>query len=227
MLRSFTSQSLTRACAYPSYFSSFVNNNNNNNIFQLPMENKHSQDTVEGMKDEQREGYCKEAAGDYNHSNSTSDYILPHLLNLYASRATARDFEIYAPNATFEDPLMRAEGVKQIKSSFYSLGKVFRESRIVEYNITEKEISPGNKEILIDSKQYYKFLGKDIHMISLIKLYTEGGKVVRHEDCWDKNPLRNRETVKVPLVGRMMEVSRRASMLLTHVLMGCGKDPTM
>ncbi|MCD7457439.1 hypothetical protein HAX54_035087 [Datura stramonium] len=218
MLRSFTSQSLTRATLNPSsYFSSFITNNN---IFQHPMENKHPKDTVEGMKDEQREGYCKEPAGD-------SDYILSHLLNLYASRATRQDFEIYAPNATFEDPLMRAEGVKQIKSSFYSIGKVFSESRIVEYNITEKEISPGNKEILIDNKQYYKFLGKDIHMVSLIKLYTEGGKVVRHEDCWDKKPLRNRETVKVPLVGRLLEVSRRASMLLTHALMGCGKDPTM
>lgn len=191
------------------------------------MENKHTKDTVERMKDEQREGYCKEVHSDYNPSNCASDYILPHLLNLYASRATRKDFEIYAPNATFEDPLMRAEGVKQIKSSFYSLGKVFSESRIVEYNVTEKEISPGNKEILIDNKQYYKFLGKDIHMISLIKLYTEGGKVVRHEDCWDKKPLRNRETVKVPLVGRMMEVSRRASMLVTHALMGFGKDPTV
>lgn len=28
----------------------------------------------------------------------------------YGSRATARDFEIYAPNATFEDPLMCAHG---------------------------------------------------------------------------------------------------------------------
>lgn len=28
----------------------------------------------------------------------------------YNSTATAKDFEIYAPNATFEDPLMRAHG---------------------------------------------------------------------------------------------------------------------
>ncbi|XP_015160037.1 putative late blight resistance protein homolog R1B-12 isoform X2 [Solanum tuberosum] len=105
--------------------------------------------------------------------------------------------------------------------------KVFSESRIVEYNVIQKEISPGNKEILIENKQYYKFLGKDIHMISLIKLYTEGGKVVRHEDCWDKKPLWNRETMKVPLVGRVMKVSRRASMLFTDALMGFGKDPSM
>lgn len=36
----------------------------------------------EDMKDEQREGYCKEVAGDHYPSNSASDYILPHLLNL-------------------------------------------------------------------------------------------------------------------------------------------------
>lgn len=47
------------------------------------------------------------------------NYLLKVLLNLiylinfyfrYGSCASAKDFEIYAPNATFEDPLMRAEG---------------------------------------------------------------------------------------------------------------------
>ncbi|CAH9122054.1 unnamed protein product [Cuscuta epithymum] len=154
-----------------------------------------------------------------------SDDILSHILNLYASKATPKDFEIYVPDATFEDPLMCAHGVKQIKSSFYSLGKVFSESRIVDYSITENDISPGKKEILIDNKQYYKFWGRDIHMISLIKLYTEGGKVVRHEDWWDKKPPRSRKTVKVPVVGRIFELSRRASMFATHAMMGFGKDP--
>nr|GLL40158.1 uncharacterized protein LOC109176823 [Ipomoea trifida] len=115
--------------------------------------------------------------------------------------------------------------VSQIKSAFYSLGKIFSESRIVEYSLTENEISPGKKEILIDNKQYYKFMGRDINMVSLIKLYTDGGKVVRHEDCWDKKPLRNQNTVTLPLVGRMFELSRRASMLATHAMMGFGRDP--
>ncbi|KAG5575006.1 hypothetical protein H5410_055140 [Solanum commersonii] len=44
---------------------------------------------------------------------------------------------------------------------------------------------------------------------------------------WDKKPLRNRETVKVPIVGRMIEVSRKVSTLLTHALIGFGKDPSM
>ncbi|XWS65681.1 hypothetical protein CRYUN_Cryun05aG0134200 [Craigia yunnanensis] len=155
----------------------------------------------EDKRDYMKEAECmgKEAC----ESNPTkvkrlSDDIMPHLLNL----------------------------VKQIKSAFYSLSKVFSESRIVEYSVTEKVTSAGKQEILIDNKQQYKFLGRNIDMISLIRLSVEDGKVVRHEDWWDKKPLRNRETVKLPFVGRMMELTRRGSMLATHALMGFGKDPT-
>ncbi|KAK2971286.1 hypothetical protein RJ640_001312 [Escallonia rubra] len=144
----------------------------------------------------------------------------------YGSCATPRDFEIYAPNATFEDPLMCAHGIKQIKSAFYSLSKVFSESKIVEYSIKENLISQGKKEVLIDNKQHYKLFGKGIDVISLIRLYVENGKVVRHEDWWDKKPLWNRETAKLPLVGRIVETTRRGSMLVTHALMRFGKDPS-
>ncbi|KAK7356542.1 hypothetical protein VNO80_15815 [Phaseolus coccineus] len=154
-----------------------------------------------------------------------ADGIIPHILHLYGSCATSRDFEIYASNASFEDPLMCARGVKQIKSAFYSLPKLFKESKIVEYSIKENMVSPGKGEILIDNKQYYKFLGRSINMVSLIKLYIEEGKVVRHEDWWDKKPIRNRVTAKVSFLGRIAEVSRRGSMLATHLLMRFGKDP--
>ncbi|KAG4908232.1 hypothetical protein AAZX31_20G181000 [Glycine max] len=156
-----------------------------------------------------------------------ADHIIPHILHLYGSSATSRDFEIYAANASFEDPLMCAHGVKQIKSAFYTLPKVFKKSKIVEYSIKENMVSPGKGEILIDNKQYYKFLGKDINMVSLIKLYIEEGKVVRHEDWWDKKPISNRETAKLPLLGRIAEMTRRGSMLATHVLMRFGKDPNV
>ncbi|XP_011024159.1 PREDICTED: uncharacterized protein LOC105125427 [Populus euphratica] len=177
-------------------------------------------------EDETRECCSKESC-EYKPGKPISDDIIPHLLNLYGSCATPRDFEIYASNASFEDPLMCAHGVKQIKSAFYSLSKIFSESRIVEYSVEEKAVSPKKQEILIDNKQNYKFLGRSIDMISLIKLYVEDGKVVRHEDWWDKKPLRNRETIKFPMAGRFMETLRRGSMLATHAMMGFGKDPTM
>ncbi|GMG99494.1 hypothetical protein Nepgr_001334 [Nepenthes gracilis] len=197
----------------------------------LPFQNQTNQSRPpppEGVMDQASELVGKKAS-DIDASKSPKrfcDDIIPHILNLYASRATPRDFEIYAPDATFEDPLMSAHGVKQIKSAFYSLSKVFKESSIVEYNVEENTISPGKHEILIDNKQHYKFWGRDIDMISLIKLDVEEGKVVRHEDRWDKKPLLNRETVQVPLLGRMIEVARRGSMLATHAMMGFGKDPT-
>ncbi len=41
---------------------------------------------------------------------------------------------------------------------------------------------------------------------------------------WDKNPLKNREMVKVPLMGRTMEGICHGNMMVTHLLMGFGKD---
>jgi hypothetical protein len=151
--------------------------------------------------------------------------IIPQLLKLYDCTATPADYEIYAPKAVFEDPLMQAHGVKQIKSAFYSIPKVFKEAEIVDYTITEEETTPGSGEIRIDNLQRYKVAGKTINMVSLIKLQVQDGKVVRHEDLWNKNPLWNKNTIKVPLIGRVFEGLRRGNMMFTHLLMGFGKDP--
>ncbi|GLJ55483.1 hypothetical protein SUGI_1191500 [Cryptomeria japonica] len=152
--------------------------------------------------------------------------IIPHILNLYCCAATGSDFEIYHPNATFEDFYMRAYGVKEIKSVFYSVPKIVSEGKIVEYSVKENETSPGCGEILIDNKQIYKFLGKTINMTTLIVLQVENGKIIRHEDRWDVKPFMNRHTVSVPLLGRVAEGIRRCSVLMVHVMMGFGKDPT-
>ncbi|KAG0568491.1 hypothetical protein KC19_6G023000 [Ceratodon purpureus] len=109
-------------------------------------------------------------------------HIIPHILNLYNCTSTAADYEIYAPNATFEDPLMQAHGVAQIKSAFYAIPKVFKEGRMLEYTVEEEERTPNSGEIRLHNLQRYKVLSKTIDMRSLIKLQVEGGKVVRHED---------------------------------------------
>lgn len=160
-----------------------------------------------------------------NADKEISESIMPHILKLYGSCASSKDFEIYAPDAIFEDPLMRAHGVKQIKSAFYSVPKIFSESRIVEYTLKANATAPGNAEVLIENKQHYKIFGKNVELASLIKLKMENGKVVHHEDWWDKKPPKSRETVKLPVVGRVAEIARRGSMLVTHALMGFGKDP--
>jgi hypothetical protein len=99
----------------------------------------------------------------------------------------------------------------------------------VEYTVQENPTTGGSEtvEVLIDNKQHYKVLGKAVDLTSLIRLEVDGdGRVVKHEDRWDKKPLRNRDTVSFPLAGRLAEASRRGAMLLTHALMGFGKDPS-
>ncbi|KAL5569776.1 hypothetical protein UlMin_026351 [Ulmus minor] len=110
-----------------------------------------------------------------------------------------------------------------VKDRFFGFSYLLTILKMVKFFLT----SPGNGEILIDNKQHYKFLGKNIDVISLIKLDVLEGKVFRHEDWWDKKPLWNRDTIELPLVGRMIEISRRGSMLATHAMMRFGKDPTV
>jgi len=68
-------------------------------------------------------------------------------------------------------------GRKRLESSFtitWSRGSFL----VSKYNINNL----WEKQILIDNKQHYKIMGRNIDMISLIKLYVEDGKIVRHED---------------------------------------------
>ncbi|GLJ55484.1 hypothetical protein SUGI_1191510 [Cryptomeria japonica] len=198
-----------------------VSLNKNNVMAQTTSDKVGAQKRIEDSTSKEHEGIDQDKK-----LGTLSRDIVPHILNLYGCSAKAHDFEIYAPNATFEDPFMSANGVKQIKSAFYSIPKILSEGKIVEYSVQENETSPGSGEILIDNKQHYKVMGKTIDLTSLIALQVEHGKIIRHEDRWGKGPLKNRHTVSVPLVGRVAEGFRKCTGLITHAMMGFGKDPT-
>ncbi|KAH9566278.1 hypothetical protein CY35_04G123000 [Sphagnum magellanicum] len=74
--------------------------------------------------------------------------IIPHLFKLYDCTATAADYEIYAPKAVFEDPLMQAHGIRYLIHLMLSVWcetyKIFKEAQIVDYTITEEETAPGS-----------------------------------------------------------------------------------
>nr|TKR66409.1 exocyst subunit EXO70 family protein [Populus alba] len=135
-------------------------------------------------------------------------------------RYTAEDLERMLGEFFEGKTLNEPRRVKEIKSAFYSISKVSSESGIVEYSVKEKAILSAGKQ------EHNKFLGRNIDLISLIKLYIEDAKVVRHEDWWYKKPIGNRETTKFPLVGHSIKTLRRGSMLAAHSLTGFGKDPS-
>ncbi|CAI5977270.1 unnamed protein product, partial [Closterium sp. NIES-65] len=118
-----------------------------------------------------------------------SSKILPHLFKLYGCTARDEDFEIYSPDAKFDDPLMSANGLNQIKSAFYSMQVFFQEGRIVEYTLDETSTGDGSGMVVMDNKQNYKVWGRPFDVDSRIQLKVEGGKVVHHEDLWNKKPL--------------------------------------
>lgn len=62
--------------------------------------------------------------------------------------------------------------VKQIKSAFYSLSKVFSESRIVEYNIKENILPHGRREVN-NINTFYIYLYVFFSFDSFILFYFE------------------------------------------------------
>ncbi|CAI5996684.1 unnamed protein product [Closterium sp. NIES-64] len=86
-----------------------------------------------------------------------SSKILPHLFKLYGCTARDEDFEIYSPDAKFDDPL-----ILLLHASVFSRGE--------------------NSGVVMDNKQNYKVWGRPFDVDSRIQLKVEGGKVVHHED---------------------------------------------
>ncbi|CAI5481650.1 unnamed protein product [Closterium sp. Yama58-4] len=152
-----------------------------------------------------------------------SSKILPHLFKLYGCTARDEDFQIYSPYAKFDDPLMSAHGLNQIKSAFYSMQVLFQEGRIVEYTLEETSTGDGSGLVVMDNKQNYKVWGRPFDVDSRIQLKVEGGKVVHHEDLWNKKPLWSDPSNG--FFGWLGYAWRRSAMITTDVLMGRGKDP--
>lgn len=149
--------------------------------------------------------------------------ILPHIFRLYDLSAGPADYEIYNKSAVFEDPLMKATGLKQIKSAFYSMQSLFSEAGIKEYSVTETPSGESSVQIVVDNLQHYKAFGRVFDVVSRINLTVDDGLVTTHQDLWDKKPLATRKTQGV--MGWVSESSRAVNMTITHVLMGFGRDP--
>lgn len=147
--------------------------------------------------------------------------VLPRIFPLYDCTGGAKEFEVYRNDAIFEDPLMQANGVKQIKSAFYSM-HLFSECGIKEYSVVETPTDEGSGKLVVDNIQHYKLWGKEFDMVSRINLNVEQGLVTLHQDLWDKKPLAGTDNGGV--LGWTSQGCRRASMLLTHAMMGFGRD---
>ncbi|PVH78315.1 hypothetical protein DL98DRAFT_516811 [Cadophora sp. DSE1049] len=127
------------------------------------------------------------------------------VLDLFKGLPTHKKMSLWTDDATFADPLTKAQGRKQYEAQWWGLKAAFSEIEQQHHSIT----SSGNP-ITLDLKTRYKVKGIGAEKVieSVIKIHTDekGERVTGVEDRWNGNipegaiatALRNLNSVVVP-----------------------------
>lgn len=103
---------------------------------------------------------------------------------LFAGKPTLKKLQLWTDDATFADPLTKAEGRKQYEAQWYGLKAAFSEIEQLHQSVT----SSGNP-ITMDLKTRYKVKGIGIEQTieSVIKIHTDekGERITKVEDRWN------------------------------------------
>ncbi|KAF8865629.1 hypothetical protein BDZ45DRAFT_711174 [Acephala macrosclerotiorum] len=110
--------------------------------------------------------------------------LVGSVLDLFAGKPTLKKLQLWADDATFADPLTKAEGRKQYEAQWYGLKAAFSSIEQLHSQVT----SAGNP-ITMDLKTRYvvKGIGKEQTINSVIKIFTDesGERIKQVEDRWD------------------------------------------
>ncbi|CAG8676108.1 3171_t:CDS:2 [Funneliformis caledonium] len=115
--------------------------------------------------------------------------IFNHIVDLYCCKPTKECFKHYDDDAIFEDPLIYAAGLQNLKAQFYGLPKVFVKSTTQSCKILEN--TPNYLRFELEQKYVLPFVGRAMKINSQIKLEfsPENKKIIRHTDLWYGNPI--------------------------------------
>lgn len=106
---------------------------------------------------------------------------------LYSCAPKNSTYDIYAPNATFHDPIGLARGLDQIRAQFNGLPKLFAKSTVDRMVVLENPASlPATTTLIDQDVTYYMKPDKPTKTInSLVTLERdEQGKVLWHQEEW-------------------------------------------
>jgi len=127
------------------------------------------------------------------------------VLDLFKGLPTHKKMSLWADDATFADPITKAQGRKQYEAQWWGLKAAFSEIEQQHHSVT----SSGNP-ITMDLKTRYKVkgLGSEKVIESVIQIHTDaqGEKIVQVQDKWNGNlpegavatAFRNLNSVVVP-----------------------------
>ncbi|KAI1007876.1 hypothetical protein K3495_g345 [Podosphaera aphanis] len=107
------------------------------------------------------------------------------VLDLFKGKPTPTKLQLWAEDATFNDPLTKAQGRKQYEAQWYGLKAAFSEIETLHSQVT------STNPITLDLKSRYKikFIGKEQIISSVVKVYTDvdDTKITGVEDRWNGN----------------------------------------
>ena len=125
---------------------------------------------------------------------SLGDQIIESIFDVYTCQNSVnQDYIIdtfYNENAVFEDPIIIAHGIRQIKSQFHSLNSIFSKINVIRETALE-ETSLNGKTIVVSNTQIYKienqFFSKEISLDVITSLtFSDEGKIMYHRDVWQQ-----------------------------------------
>ncbi|KAH8757160.1 hypothetical protein F5882DRAFT_307297 [Hyaloscypha sp. PMI_1271] len=112
--------------------------------------------------------------------------LVGSVLDLFAGKPTLKKLQLWTDDATFADPLTKAEGRRQYEAQWYGLKAAFSEIEQLHQSVT----SSGNP-ITMDLKTRYKVkgVGSEQTIESVIKIHTtpSGDRITKVEDRWNGN----------------------------------------
>jgi len=118
--------------------------------------------------------------------NTQQKMIVGSVLDLFAGKPTLKKLQLWTDDATFNDPLTKAEGRKQYQAQWYGLAAAFSEIEQLHHSVT----SSGNP-LTLDLKTRYKVkgIGSEQLIESVVKIHTtpSGDRITGVEDRWNGN----------------------------------------
>ncbi|KAI9740891.1 MAG: hypothetical protein M1818_004496 [Claussenomyces sp. TS43310] len=109
--------------------------------------------------------------------------LVGSVLDLFAGRPSLKKLQLWADDASFHDPITKAEGRKQYEPQWYGLQTAFSEIERLHHSVT----SAGNP-IKMDLKTRYKVKGIGVEKVieSVVNIHTTpDGKIRLVEDRWN------------------------------------------
>ncbi|MCJ1339879.1 hypothetical protein MMC09_005171 [Bachmanniomyces sp. S44760] len=110
--------------------------------------------------------------------------IVGSILDLFAGRPSLPKMRMWADDATFQDPITKAQGRKQFEPQWYGLKAAFSEIERLHHEVT----SAGNPiEMDLKTRYVVKGVNKEQIVSSKINIFVDGatGKIKEVQDKWD------------------------------------------